>query len=193
MTGKTVLRLAFAAVVAFQIGLLLAIIVPKERTLATGEEVVLQTVPVDPRDLFRGDYANLRYTISTLRGYAGFVVGDRIYVGLTKQGDIWNVRSVSNSPPDGLYIKGTVTETWQGGLDVEYGIESYFVPEGTGHIIERARDVKVRVAVDSSGNAVIKGLLVDGEPFRPGMPAETEVPGGPPTPAATPAATPATS
>jgi uncharacterized membrane-anchored protein len=167
MTGKTVLRLAFAAVLILQIGLLLAILIPKERTLATGEEVVLQTVPIDPRDLFRGDYVNLRYTISTVRSYTDFEVGDRVYVGLAQQGDIWDAVSASHSPPDGLYIKGRVTQTQQGQIDVEYGIESYFVPEGSGHIIERARDVKVRVAVDSSGNSVIKGLLVDGEPFSP--------------------------
>jgi hypothetical protein len=59
---------------------------------------------------------------------------------------------------------------------VEYGIESYFVPEGSGHIIEEARNVKVRVAIDSSGNAVIKGLLVDGEPFKPKQPGETPKP-----------------
>jgi len=167
MKGKTVLRLAFAAVLILQIGLLLTIIVPKERTLATGEEVVLQTVPVDPRDLFRGDYVNLRYTISTREGYRGFAAGDRVYVGLAQQGDIWDAVSASHSPPDGLYIKGRVTRAWRTGLDVEYGIESYFVPEGSGHIIERARDVKGRAAIDSSGNAVIKGLLVDGEPFSP--------------------------
>jgi uncharacterized membrane-anchored protein len=167
MTGKIVLRLAFAAVVVLQIGLLLAIIVPKERTLATGEEVVLQTVPVDPRDLFRGDYVNLRYTISTVLSYTDFAVGDRVYVSLTQRGDIWDGQSALDSAPDGLYIKGRVTSAGQRRVEVEYGIESYFVPEGTGHIIERARDVKVRVAIDSSGNAVIKGLLVDGRPFKP--------------------------
>lgn len=184
----TLFRLAFLAVVALQVALLLVIIVPKERTLATGEEVVLQTVPVDPRDLFRGDYVNLRYTISTLRGYAGFAVGDRIYVGLMQQGDVWDVRSASQSPPDGLYIKGRVTEIRPDSLDVEYGIESYFVPEGSGSIIENADDVKVRVAIDSSGNAAVKGLLVDGEPFKPNQPEET--PKAAPTPVVTPDASP---
>ena len=167
MTGKMLLRLAFAAVLILQIGLLLAVIVPKERTLATGEEIVLQTVPVDPRDLFRGEYVNLRYTISTVQSYVSFEAGDRVYVGLTQRGDIWDAQSASHSPPDGLYIKGRVTSAGDRSLDVEYGIESYFVPEGTGYIIEQASDVKVRVAIDSSGNAVIKGLLVDGEPFKP--------------------------
>lgn len=38
----------------------------KEYTLRTGTEVILKTEPVDPRDLFRGDYVVLNYEISTL-------------------------------------------------------------------------------------------------------------------------------
>jgi len=34
----------------------------KEYTLRTGQEVVLKTVPIDPRDLFRGDYINVSST-----------------------------------------------------------------------------------------------------------------------------------
>ena len=49
----------------------------------------------------------------------------------------------------------------------DFGIGTYFVPEGTGHIVERADDVKVVVNVDGGGNAAIKDLLVDGEPFNP--------------------------
>jgi uncharacterized membrane-anchored protein len=41
------------------------------------------------------------------------------------------------------------------------------VPEGTGHIVERARDVKVVVSLSASGNAVIKTVLIDGAPFDP--------------------------
>ncbi|MGC4548846.1 GDYXXLXY domain-containing protein, partial [Escherichia coli] len=36
------------------------------RLLETGREIVLPIRPVDPRDLFRGDYARLSYEISTL-------------------------------------------------------------------------------------------------------------------------------
>jgi uncharacterized membrane-anchored protein len=159
------LRLGFLAVVALQVGLLLAILIPEERTLATGEEVLLQTVPVDPRDLFRGDYVQLRYAISTV--HRQLAPGDRVFVGLEKRGETWEVRSVYYSPPEGLFIKGTVATAFGDVATIEYGIESYFVPEGSGHIIENARDVKVKVAVDSSGNAAIKQVLVNGEPFRP--------------------------
>ena len=36
--------------------------------LSSGREVVLETVPVDPRSIFRGDYVRLAYKISRLEG-----------------------------------------------------------------------------------------------------------------------------
>ena len=55
----------------FGIGVLWLVIIggfifSKQMTLLTGKEVLLKTVPVDPRDLFRGDYVVLRYDISTI-------------------------------------------------------------------------------------------------------------------------------
>ena len=75
-------------------------------------------------------------------------------------------RSMNGYEPErGLvYIRGT-WRTITGRLD--FGIGTYFVPEGTGHIIERARDVKVVVAINERGHAVIKRVLVDGVPFDP--------------------------
>ena len=51
------------------------------------------------------------------------------------------------------------------GREIDFGIETYFIPEGSGHIIERSNDIKVVVSVDNRGRAVIKDVLVDGEPF----------------------------
>ncbi|RZI39079.1 hypothetical protein EGT07_30830 [Herbaspirillum sp. HC18] len=53
-----------------------------------------------------------------------------------------------------------------GTVAVRYGIESYFVPEGEGPRLEAlARDKKLAalIAVDSRGNAAIKGILIDGK------------------------------
>lgn len=47
---------AFPIVIALQVLAVLVFAGVREVTLRTGTEVVLQTVPVDPRDLFRGDY-----------------------------------------------------------------------------------------------------------------------------------------
>jgi len=38
----------------------------KQYTLATGTKVILKTLPVDPRDILRGDYIALRYEISEI-------------------------------------------------------------------------------------------------------------------------------
>ena len=51
-------RIAFWIVVAAQLVFLIGFIVVKEADLRIGTEVVLQTVPVDPRSLLQGDYAS---------------------------------------------------------------------------------------------------------------------------------------
>lgn len=139
----------------------------REFTLRTGREVVLQTVPVDPRDLFRGDYVVLRYDVSRLP-YCCFKVGDRVYVTLASKGEVWEAVSASKRAPsgDGIFIRGRVAqlqdERGTQYIEVEYGIESYFVPEGTGRDIERFQGkMKVIVAVDGFGTAVIKELILE--------------------------------
>ena len=56
----------FIAVIAVQIVFLLGLVGYRESILSLGRTAVLETVPVDPRDLFRGEYVVLRYEISTL-------------------------------------------------------------------------------------------------------------------------------
>jgi uncharacterized membrane-anchored protein len=51
-------------------------------------------------------------------------------------------------------------------LAVRYGIESYFVPEGSGKPLEVQvvnRKLAAVIAVDARGNAAIKGLMIDGK------------------------------
>ena len=159
-------RIAFGIVVAGQLVFLLAFIAWKEVDLRTGTEVVLQTVPVDPRSLLQGDYAILDYEIAFAHGPSrDWPIGKQAYVVLEKDGDVWAaVRYRTNPPPSSqLFIKGVADRP--GHLD--FGIGTYFVPEGTGHIIEDAGDVKVVVNLDPDGSAIITELLVDGEPFDP--------------------------
>jgi uncharacterized membrane-anchored protein len=165
------MRLAFLVVVGAQVLFLVGFIAQKETTLRTGREVTLQTVPVDPRDLFRGDYVNLRYTVSTLetRGMPThdiFAPGDTVYVLLDVSGEVAVARAVAKQPRGGwdVFIRGTVREA-SGELQmlrVEYGLESYFVPEGQGRPIERAQDVKAVAVVDGNGRAILSRLIVDG-------------------------------
>ena len=64
---KTWASIAFWIVVAGQLVFLIGFIAVKETALSTGREVVLQTVPVDPRSLLQGDYAILDYEIAACR------------------------------------------------------------------------------------------------------------------------------
>lgn len=165
----------FLIVGIFWLIIIFGFILFKEFTLKTGEEVLLKTRPVDPRDLFRGDYVILTYEISTLdantlqKDVTEFKQDDKVYVSLNVV-DNYGIASgvYINKPKDGLFIKGTVKDVQGTRLNLEYGIESYFVPEGKGREIERqiGRNLDVKVAVDKLGNVVIKDLLVDGKLFK---------------------------
>ncbi len=146
-----------------------------QAVLASGERVTLATAPIDPRDLFRGDYVVLRYDISTIDlSDTRWEAQDR-YVGQTVQvvldtgpriaGPIAVIGGDHSS--GGLAIRGTVTSVGDRVVVIEYGIEEYFVPEGTGRAVETARTVEVVVAINDSGDAVIDHLILDGQVWVP--------------------------
>lgn len=144
----------------------------KEFTVRAGQEVLLKTLPVDPRDLFRGDYVILRYDmsrvdISKFSSSSVFGVNDAIYAVMEKDADGYGkVTNFSREVPQGkLFIKGVVRYVNGSNIQAEYGIESYFVPAGKGYAIEQKRGngVDAKVSVDNFGNAIIKTLLIDGK------------------------------
>ena len=164
---KPWMRIAFWAIVAAQLVFLIGFITVREVALSAGREVTLQTVPVDPRSLLQGDYAILDYEIAGMPAYLpDWDVGETVYVELREAPVHWRSGVYSLTRREvrtEVFIKGRVDRP--GHLD--FGIGAYFVPEGTGWIIENANDVKVVASIDDDGNAVIKDVLVDGEPFNP--------------------------
>lgn len=168
---------------------LCGMVAAKQYTLNVGEPVLLETQPVDPRSLFRGDYVRLNYNINSialdeLAGDDEFKQHETVFVVLESDGTYHQAVSVHHEMPESgsTVIKGTVRYV-QGGrwnpdtqqredgrfLDVKYGIENYFVPEGTGRELElrwsdgEEKRVDIRVAVDGRGNSGIKAVLVNGE------------------------------
>ncbi len=157
----------------FSLAIISGFIAFKERIVRTGHEVMLEAKPIDPRDLFRGDYVILNYDISDLNldqlpaDTKDFKPGDSIYVALRKIGRYSVVSSISSRPlVDTLFIKGIVKNRYNNRVHIDYGIESYFVPEKKGKEIETSfRTIEVKVAISESGHAVIKELYISGEPF----------------------------
>ena len=157
--------------------------------LAKGREITLATLPVDPRDLFRGDFVVLNYEIGTLDltkvpGERAFRRHDEVWVTLAPDAEgIARAVAVSAArPPENgnVLLRGRVTsasgcqtQTGCTSLRIAYGLESYFVPEGEGRTIETARNARLTrivAAVGRDGRAAIKRLLIEGravheEPF----------------------------
>lgn len=189
------------AVIALLIGqsLFLAAMVWDRVSLLRSDTVVtLETEPIDPRDIFRGDYVILNYAISSLslddlEGDDEFSYGSEIHVELAPDGATWKPVAAWAAPREpksgNAIIRGRVTyviarqvttETSDAdGMSaplpcpdcdtafIEYGIESYFVPEGEGRVLEDERNagnLTVDVALDDDGTPAIKQLRLDGEP-----------------------------
>lgn len=178
-----------AVAAALLLGLaLLALVEQRARILRNGAEVRLKTVPVDPRDLFRGDYVVLGYPISvveTEQGAQPYRSGETVFVtlGRDEQGFARAVGVSREWPKDGgaaVVIAGRVATTSacvtrddgttdcsgrRNRLRVTYGLESYFVPQGEGKAIETMEKTRIEVvaAVSPSGEAAIKRLLIDGK------------------------------
>jgi uncharacterized membrane-anchored protein len=174
----------FGVAVLVQCVLLVLMVADRVQILREGREVTLQTQPVDPRDLLRGDYVVLRYDISQLP--AGSLGGKPmearnpvVYVKLAPNADgLYAAVSVHAEPvpvtaPEVLirgrvsYSCGINARIFCDRLTIKYGLESYFVPEGEGGKLEQARNqqkLRIVAAVLPSGRAAIKRLLLDGKP-----------------------------
>ncbi|WP_083875882.1 GDYXXLXY domain-containing protein [Caenispirillum salinarum] len=189
-----------ALVAAAMMGVLVAMIAWRQWPLMTGREIVLETEPVDPRSLFRGDYVDLTYEASILTQaempLPDVAPGQTVYVplaGPTEPGGGWRAAGVMTQRPIGpiLYLEGRVATVHRNPpvpapagepeprlppscgaegcmvMGIDYGIESYFVPEDTGGRLEalaaEGGRLGVIVAVDRRGRAAVAGLTVDGE------------------------------
>jgi uncharacterized membrane-anchored protein len=175
-----------AAVALIQTAALGKIVYDRHTLIKTGREITMQVIPVDPRDIMRGDYVRLGYGISPMRRSSlqggasldGASRGDAVYVTIRPGADLaWTPVAVATSYPKDVttgdaVLKGRIQYIWDessnadANLNVTFGIETYFVPEGSGKPIEEAvRDKKIQalVAVGSGGTAALKGLVIGGE------------------------------
>jgi uncharacterized membrane-anchored protein len=160
---------------AAQLLILLGMIALRALPLITGRTVLVRVVPVDPRDLFRGDYVILSYDFSRTprEGIEGLSAQERedwrklegrsVYAPLVRDSvpGHWRAEKVTVVKPDtGPFLKGQMGR--YGSL--EFGIEAYYVQEGTGRRFEQAirdRRLSAELAVTSSGQAALKSLRIE--------------------------------
>ena len=134
--------------------------------------IKLKTVPVDPRSLFRGNYAQLRYEISRLpkalyQGTRQLRENEQVYVLLaTDQQGISDAQAIQLQPPQaGSFIRGRVKNRWrdQAEIRIVYGIEAYFAPKHDALALEhRLRTgALAEVSLASNGKAALKSILAE--------------------------------
>jgi uncharacterized membrane-anchored protein len=174
------------------LGILGGMMVGHAWPLWTGQIVLLRARPTDSRDLSRGEFVRLVTPAARLfvvRGAgtapAGYVSikpldgwaprrGAVAFVQLDRRAETGEFEAVSigDRLVDGaVNLRGRVRRSAPDGtVQIDYGLDAFYVQEGTAKSIERAlvdgRLVQIEVAVAASGRARIRTLLVDGAPVR---------------------------
>ncbi|MGL4595727.1 MAG: GDYXXLXY domain-containing protein [Thermoguttaceae bacterium] len=176
--------LAIIGVIVLQFGLLASMTWSRAIVLKTGTPITVRTTGIDPRDLFRGDYVVLRYEFSRYdnisgqisdsnlrrRNYQFFADNNGRFVYVTfipsdnktakANGEhLWRAESVSlEKPKDGVFLAGRLRMYGE----IDFGIEAYYVQQGTG--LELERNLRngsgfaglVDIVVGPNGEAMIK-------------------------------------
>ena len=165
----------FAAAVAVQVAVLASMTLSHSRDVREGTRVTLHVVPIDPEDLFRGQYVQLGYDHSRLdltKMWEGPrpVDGGEIWLRLEPRGAAWTTtaaRSTRGEPlPGAVWMRGHCGYLNGNTALTRLGIEQFFVREGRGPQIEgavRSGAVFAEVAVGADGNPTLAALIVNGE------------------------------
>ena len=156
-------RLALVVVVCVQLALPLALAGLAAADLAFGEEIRLQAEPVDPVDVFRGNYVVLRYEISSLPVLGEVRRGDTLCARLQESDGVWRANYADPGKPTGTVICGRARNDASPGESVwiEYGIETYYASAERAREIEESiaqGDLYVVIDLDADGSARIKRL-----------------------------------
>ena len=159
--------------VVFQFLVLVYMAGNREYILNFGELVYLRTAPIDPRDVFRGDFVRLDFELSSVDRSVGefsssaLKKGQKVYAVLNPiAGDLYGLTKLTDKEPgQGLVMRGRVRYGYVSNtVHVKYGIEQLFVEQGAGLDIEKRRGnrqslqipMEVAVALSANGTAVVK-------------------------------------
>ena len=134
----------------------------RERLLETGQVVLLELAPIDPRSLMQGDYMALRFKVADEafgRGRSKIAEDGRIVVRIGERGVGSFVRRDGGEPlaPGEARLRYRVRED-----KVKFATNAYFFQEGTASQYARARYGEFRVAPD--GEMLLTHLV--GETFE---------------------------
>lgn len=175
--NKRFLIIGTVLIALLQTGVLAKIVTDRAAALNAGQEVVLETDFVDPRDLFRGHYTVLNFEIETIDKSTVEIVGDYtystpIYIELDTSGEFAQAKRLTPTPPTdatGPVLKAAVqnfgsNENTSLSLNLPF---TRFYADKTRALdlqnMQRERKLGVILSVTDDGTAMIKGVTIEGE------------------------------
>lgn len=161
-------KMLFIPFVVVQVLLLLAMSIYYYTIDDTGEIIQLRAAPVDPYDLFYGDYASLRYDIETVpaKNWQGETDPEnnvKVYVLLEEQADgIYELVSAGQTRMEPLEKQAVLVgkleyhNDYEATYELDFGLNRYFIEENTGEQFNnRTSPMIVTVAVSDWGPSKI--------------------------------------
>jgi len=156
-------------IIALQIILLLSIVGKYQYIALTGTPITLKTAPIDPTDLFYGEYVTLHYEVNEIerQNVQDLLTvadhGKTVYVLLAQSEHPWyEPVSVTLERPEPAgnqaVIKGVLQYLADDRIHIEYGWERYYVPENTGRGIEQKQSLLADLRVGDTGEAVLVNI-----------------------------------
>ena len=161
------LRTSLILTIAFQLIILVGMLVQAAIPLWIGSEIQVKVKPIDPRSPLRGNYVRLNYDIGTLpknslKSPENLRLGEVVYVRLKQgsEGLYEFARASLKLPEEGIFLRGRIAN-YSPPYRIKYGIEAFFVPK------EKALELEVDLLkggvavlmVTSSGRAALKNII----------------------------------
>lgn len=141
----------------------LSLVIFNEEKLGNQQLIVLESIPVDPRDPLRGDFIILDYSATNLDHLPSpeITIGESIFIIFEQQSYYWEPIGIYKNKPlpseissENVFLKAIIQDVAP--LHVEYpNIQKCFVPQGSGNIPENP---DVIIAVSDKGLARIQRL-----------------------------------
>jgi uncharacterized membrane-anchored protein len=167
---KKTIAIGLIIAALFQLLVLTGMVGLSAMPLWTGKEIKVKTIPVDPRSMFRGNYARLKYNLSEISVEQSSIKirnGEVVYVSLleTENGLLEFSKASLTKPEAGTFLRGRIQthrfNTNQKKYNVKYGIEAFFAPKEKALALEKdLRDGSVAVLmISSGGKARIKNIM----------------------------------
>ncbi|WML42837.1 GDYXXLXY domain-containing protein [Neobacillus sp. PS3-40] len=150
--------------------ILLGMCVTPLYTIMNGDDILLQTRPIDPSDPFSGDYVSLQYEAEQVpqemvetKILKDNQYGTKVYVLLKKKNGVHTpIKVTLEKPKKGIYLKGVLNyiDDREKLVYLQYSLDKYYVEDNTGTKWENAAlkgGVRAKVKV-KNGYAMLVGI-----------------------------------